>query len=62
MPRYELTFKNEIIIIFKEQAGVISEDPIWVAVSRPYIYTADTLEELFEVFVNEWHQDKHLGE
>jgi hypothetical protein len=29
--------------IFREKGGVISEDPIWVCFSGPYMYTADTL-------------------
>jgi hypothetical protein len=46
--------------IFREKGGVISEDPIWVCFSGPYMYTADTLWQLLKIVVKEWKNDRHL--
>lgn len=46
--------------IFKEKAGIISPNEIWVCICDGYLYTADTLEELVIVLNKEWKQDKHL--
>ena len=46
--------------IFQEEAGVISENPVWVCVCEGYLYIADTLESLIEVLNTEWKADKHL--
>ena len=57
------------IEIFKEKAGVISEDEIWVCTcsemtsvdsASGYMYTAKTLEQLIEILNTEWEDDKHL--
>lgn len=46
--------------IFKEKAGVISPEEVWVCVCEGYLYVGDTLEELIEILNTEWKQDKHL--
>ena len=46
--------------IFKEDAGVISDEACWVCIHKGYLYTAATLEELIEVLNIEWEDDKHF--
>ena len=46
--------------IFKEKAGVISENECWVCICDTYLYTADTLEQLIEILNTEWEHDRHL--
>jgi len=45
---------------FKEEAGVISPEEIWVYHSVGYMYNAPTFTELLSVIANEWKHDKHL--
>lgn len=46
--------------IFREQAGVISEGPAWVAIAGGYLYIADTPWNLVLVLIFEWKHDRHL--
>lgn len=46
--------------IFKEKAGVISEEPIWVCIHAAYLYTAATLIQLIILLCKEWKHNKHL--
>ena len=46
--------------IFKEKAGVISKDPVWVCIDSGYLYTAPTLFKLIVILVTEWRNDKHM--
>ena len=46
--------------IFKEKAGMISEDPIWVCMTVGYLYTADTLRALLWLMITEWKHDNHV--
>ena len=55
--------------IYKEKAGVISENEIWVCSCTEkaspdsvagYMYTADTSEQLIMILNTEWEHDKHL--
>lgn len=46
--------------IFKEKAGVISKEPIWVCIHEGYMYTADTLELLVIVLNTEWEHEQHM--
>lgn len=47
--------------IFKEKAGVVSENPCWVALYPGYLYIEDTLFELLYCLLTEWNDDKHLA-
>lgn len=50
-----------MIQVYKEKAGVISKEPIWVCfVDDCYMYDADTLWELFKLVIREYKHDKHL--
>lgn len=46
--------------IIHEDAGVISNDRVWVCLSEGYMYTADTFNNLLIIIDNEWKNDKHL--
>ena len=46
--------------IFKEKAGIMSKEPIWVCLHGPYMYTASTLKKLIHILNTEWENDKHL--
>lgn len=35
--------------IFKEKAGIISENEVWVCIHNCYLYIADTLEKLIDI-------------
>jgi hypothetical protein len=48
------------ITIFKENAGVISEEPCWVCFHSYYMYTADTFLSLLYVLATEWKNEKHM--
>jgi hypothetical protein len=48
------------IKIFKEKAGVISGDPIWVAFEGPYMYLHSTFLGLLKLLITEWRNDRHL--
>jgi hypothetical protein len=45
--------------IYKEQAGVISDEETWVCMHDVYLYTADTLEQLIHILNTEWEHEKH---
>ena len=47
-------------IIYKEKAGVISENEVWVCNFNGYLYIADTLLELEAILKNEWESEKYL--
>lgn len=47
--------------IWREKAGVLSEEPCWVALHGCYLYTADTLLGLLWLAVTEWNNDRHLA-
>jgi len=46
--------------IFKEQAGVISKGPCWVAFVGPYMHTGDTLILLLKDIITCWRSDAAL--
>lgn len=46
--------------IFKEKAGVLSPEEVWVCICEGYIYIADTLEQLIEILNTEWKNERHL--
>lgn len=47
--------------IFKQKAGVISENDVWVAIHDAYLYTDDSLLGLIKIILFEWKHDKHLA-
>ena len=47
--------------IFKQKAGVISPNEVWVCICEEYLYIEDTLEELITLLNTEWKDDKHLA-
>ena len=46
--------------IYKEKAGVISPEPVWVCIDDCYLYTADTLIMLLITIILGWKSDKYL--
>lgn len=46
--------------IYREKAGVISEEPIWVFFDGTYMYEKTSLAALIWCIIKEWRQDKHL--
>ena len=45
---------------FRQPGGVISEDPCWVWIVGPYLYTAGTFWGLVWTVLCEWEDDNHL--
>jgi len=43
--------------IYKEKAGVISEEPIWVCFHSCYMYTGRTLFQLLRNMIKYWNDD-----
>lgn len=46
--------------IFKEKAGVISKEPVWVCLHDCYMYTGDTFIGLLWNMVKYWNDDKMM--
>lgn len=46
--------------IYKEKAGVISPEPVWVCIDDGYMYIADTFIMLLITMIFGWRSDKHL--
>lgn len=46
--------------LFREKAGVFSEDARWVLFAGPYMYDAPTLAGLAWLAFREWKNDRHL--
>jgi len=46
--------------IFKEKAGDLSPEEVWVCICEGYIYIADTLEQLIEILNTEWKNERYL--
>ena len=46
--------------IFKEKPGVISDDACWVCFSGCYMYTGDTLFQLFVDMLKFWNSDSRM--
>jgi len=46
--------------IYKEKAGVISKNPVWVCTCDGYLYIANTIKKLIHILNTEWKNDKHL--
>jgi hypothetical protein len=54
-------FFETVRSIQKEKPGVISEEACWVAEGGGHLYIADTRPQLFNLIVQEFMLDKHLG-
>jgi len=46
--------------IFKEKAGVIADNSVWVCINNGYLYISSSLFGLFFILLFEWNNDKHL--
>jgi len=46
--------------IFKEKAGVISPESVWVCIYKEYLYIESNLIKLLFVLLFEWNDDKHF--
>jgi len=58
-PKYILALPR--LVIFKERAGIISADPVWVAIiNGKYLYTADTILSLIKEVSKNWKDDRYL--
>ena len=57
-PKYILTFDN--VVIFKEKAGVISAESVWVAIIGDYMYISKTFLSLLRTIIKEWKSDSNL--
>lgn len=53
--------KGDELRLYKERAGLISENEVWCCAHEGYLYTADTLKELIKVLNDEWEDDRHLA-
>ena len=56
--KYILTFDN--VVIFKEKAGVISAESVWVAIIGDYMYISKTFLSLLKTIINEWKNGSNL--
>ena len=57
-PKYILTFDN--VVIFKEKAGVISAESVWVAIIGDYMYISKTFLSLLKTIIKEWKNGSNL--
>ena len=48
-----------MIKIFKEQGGMISNEPIWICFESCYMYVSPTLFGLIWQVITEWRHDRH---
>jgi len=46
--------------IYKEKAGIISEQSVWVCINNDYLYISENLLKLIWILLTEWNNDKHL--
>ncbi len=46
--------------IFKEEADVISNYPIWVCIDKCWMYTDESLLRLLWIIITEYKHNKHL--
>ncbi len=57
-PKYILRFHN--VVIFKERAGVIGAESVWVAIIGEYLYISKTFLSLLKTIIKEWKNDSNL--
>lgn len=46
--------------IFRQKAGVISQESCWVCVHQSYLYIGDTLPQLLWIMITKWNNDKYI--
>ena len=46
--------------LYREKAGIISDDPIWVFMDEVWLYAHPTLFKLIFIVLTEWRNDRHL--
>ncbi len=46
--------------LYQEKPGIISEKAIWVFVDYPYMYEAESLNDLLTIISKEWRLNKHF--
>lgn len=46
--------------IFKQEAGVISEEPVWVCIESCWLYIDKSLFRLLVKVWKEWRNDRHI--
>jgi len=46
--------------MYKEAAGIISKEPVWVCIANSYLYTGDTFFQLLRVVFTKWNNDQYL--
>lgn len=46
--------------IFREKAGVISKEPVWVCIHGYYMYLGDNLPQLLWVMATQWNDDRNI--
>jgi len=46
--------------IFKEKAGIISPNSVWVCINKEYLYVSSNFFSLLLMLLFEWNDDKHL--
>jgi hypothetical protein len=48
------------VVIFKERAGVIGAESVWVAIIGEYLYISKTFLSLLKTIIKEWKNDSNL--
>lgn len=46
--------------IYREKAGVISAEPLWIIYHKGYLYEGLSLFQVIFIFYTEYKNDKHL--
>jgi len=47
--------------IFKQAAGVISKEDVYICIHEGWMYIGNTMDELILILNTEWEFDKHLS-
>ena len=47
-------------VLYKEKAGVISSNEIWIIFHSCWMYTGNSLIDVFKQFILEYKLDRHL--
>lgn len=46
--------------LYRSKKGEISEEPVWVLMIGPYMYTSSSLLKLVKLVATQWCDDRHL--
>lgn len=46
--------------IYREKAGIISPEPVWICFHKEYMYVGDTFAGLIKDMVVYWNNDRRL--